>query len=128
MSDRAAPTTRHHSEAGQSTVEFALVLPVVAVLALGLVQVGLSVRNQLAVELAAREGARAASVAADTTGAATRAASDTTTLPITVTAQIDGDTVAVRVEFIDQVQIPLLGRFMGPLTHSATAVMALEPP
>ena len=125
MSD---PVALRDPESGQSTVEFALVLPIIAVLALGLVQIGVSVRNQLAVELAAREGARAASVAADTTGAATRAASRITTLPITVTARIDGDAVAVQVEFTDQIRIPLLGRFLGPLTHTATAVMTLEPP
>ena len=125
MSD---PVALRDPESGQSTVEFALVLPIIAVLALGLVQIGVSVRNQLAVELAAREGARAASVAADTTSAATRAASRITTLPITVTARIDGDAVAVQEEFTDQRRIPLLGRFLGPLTHTATAVMTLEPP
>ena len=127
MSD-FAPVALRDPESGQSTVEFALVLPLVAVLALGLVQIGVSVRNQMVVELAAREGARAASVAADATSAATRAASRTTTLPVTVTAQVEGDTVIVQVEFVAQVRIPLLGRFIGPLTHSATAVMTLEPP
>ena len=84
--------------------------------------------NQLAVELAAREGARAASVSADVAGAATRAAARTTSLDVTVEATASGEVVAVRVEFVDDVTIPFIGRFIGPIRHSATAFMALEPP
>ena len=49
-------------ERAQATVEFALVLPVVVVLLVGLVQVGRLVGLQVAVIDAARAGARAASV------------------------------------------------------------------
>ena len=49
---------------GQATVEFALALPIVLIVILGMTQVGVAIRNELAVELAAREGARAASVSA----------------------------------------------------------------
>ena len=115
-------------EKGQSTVEFALVLPVVALVAIGLVQVGLSVRNQLAVELAAREGARAASVAADSSGAAHDAATTSTRLPIEVATSADGTTVSVTVTYTDDIAIPLLGSILGPVTHTATASMTLEPP
>ncbi len=103
-------------------------LPAVAVVALALVQVGVSVRNQLAVELAAREGARAASVAADAGGAATSAASATTRLPVEVVTSTDGTTVSVTVTYSDDVTIPLLGGFLGPVTHTAQVSMALEPP
>lgn len=64
---------RVRSSPGQASTEFALVLPLVVVLALGLVVVGVAIRNELAVELAAREGARAASVSATPATAATRA-------------------------------------------------------
>ena len=128
-SSAGAPAARRAvSQSGQATIEFALVLPVVAVVAVGLLQVGVSVANQLAVELAAREGARAASVSADVAGAATRAAARTTSLDVTVEARAAGEVVAVRVEFVDDVTIPFIGRFIGPLRHSATAFMALEPP
>jgi Flp pilus assembly protein TadG len=43
---------------GSAVVEFALVLPLVLIVALGLVQVGLVVRDQLLVEAAARAEAR----------------------------------------------------------------------
>ena len=122
MSERARP------DSGQSTVEFALVLPAIAVVALALVQVGVSVRNQLAVELAAREGARAASMAADIDRAATTAATASTRLPVEVATSTDGATVSVTVTYSDDVAIPLLGSFLGPVTHTARVSMALEPP
>ena len=128
-SSAGAPAARRAvSESGQATIEFALILPVIAVVAVGLLQVGVSVANQLAVELAAREGARAASVSADVAGAATRAVARTTSLDVTVEARAAGEVVAVRVEFVDDVTIPFIGRFIGPIRHSATAFMALEPP
>src|SRR5213593_4457747 len=52
-------------ERGSATVEFALVLPLVLVVVLGLVQVGLVVRDRLLVEAAARAAARAAAVQDD---------------------------------------------------------------
>jgi Flp pilus assembly protein TadG len=47
-------------EDGSATVEFALVLPLLFMVALALVQVALLGRDQLLVEAAARAGARAA--------------------------------------------------------------------
>jgi Flp pilus assembly protein TadG len=113
---------------GQATVELALALPIVAVVAVGLVQVGVSIRNELAVELAAREGARAAAVAADPAGAADAAAHRAVDLRLHVATSTDAEVVAVTVEHTDRVAIPLLGSFLGPVTHTATASMALEPP
>ena len=52
-------------EHGTAAVEFALVLPLVLVVALALVQTGLLVRDRLLVEAAARAGARAAAVQDD---------------------------------------------------------------
>jgi Flp pilus assembly protein TadG len=54
--------TREH---GTAAVEFALVLPLVLLMALALVQVGLLVKDQVVVEEAARAGAREAAVAVD---------------------------------------------------------------
>jgi len=115
-------------ENGQASVEFALALPIIVVLTLGLVVIGVAVRNELAVELAAREGARAAAVALDASGAATTAATRATTLPIDVSTNSNGDTVSVTVTYTDPVNVAIIGRLIGPLTHSATATMAVEPP
>jgi Flp pilus assembly protein TadG len=49
-------------ERGSAVVEFALVMPVLLVVMLGMVQVGLMVRDQVIVTQAARAGAREASV------------------------------------------------------------------
>ena len=62
-----------HRERGQATVEFALLLPLVVMVALAVVQVALIVRDHVGTVHAAREAARAASVDPDPTRA-TRAA------------------------------------------------------
>jgi Flp pilus assembly protein TadG len=70
-------------------VEFALVLPLLLIVALALVQVGLLLRDQLVLVEAARAGAREAAVSGadtDVRGAVSRAAS---------TLQADGLGVAV---------------------------------
>ena len=58
----ARPTA---TDGGQAAVELALVLPLLAVLVLGLVQTGLIVRDQVLVVHAAREAARAVAVRED---------------------------------------------------------------
>ena len=113
--------------AGQATVEFALALPIVLVVILGMTQVGVAIRNELAVELAAREGARAAAVSASPDAAASAAATSAVDLPITVTTHASGDSVTVTVTYIDPTDIAVIGRFLGPSTHRATATMAFEP-
>src|SRR5881397_3482032 len=52
-------------ERGSAAVEFALVLPLVLVMALALVQVGLLIKDQIVVEESARAGARQAAVSVD---------------------------------------------------------------
>ena len=114
---------------GQAAVELALALPVVVVFLLGVVQVALVARDQVAIELAAREAARAASVSADPTTAATMAAGRVVGLvPIDVAVHTDGVTVRVTVRYTDPTDVALIGAALAPVTLQATAVMALEPP
>ena len=103
-------------------------LPLVAVMAYGLVVVGIAVRNEVAVELAAREGARAAAVSADPAVAASAAAARAVRLPLDVSTVDDGRTVTVTVTFTDTVDIAIIGGLVGPVTHRATVTMAIEPP
>ena len=126
-SDRHPPH-RLRDPAGQASVEFALALPIVMVMALGLVLVGRAVRNELAVELAAREGARAAAVSGAPATAAANGAHRAVSLPIDVTTTRDASTVTVTVTYIDPVDVAIIGSLIGPVTHSASATMALEPP
>jgi Flp pilus assembly protein TadG len=120
--------TTRRGQHGQAAVEFALVLPVIAVMALGLVAVGLAVRNELAVELAAREGARAAAVSASPSTAAAAAARRSVALPIVVTTTGAVDSVTVVVTHTDSLPVPIIGRLIGTITHTATVTMAVEPP
>ncbi len=52
----------HRSEKGQTTTEFALVLPVLALLLFGVIQFGVAFKNYLALTDAVRAGARKAAV------------------------------------------------------------------
>jgi Flp pilus assembly protein TadG len=125
--DRRRPR-RLRGGPGQASVEFALALPIVVVMALGLVLIGAAVRNELAVELAAREGARAAAVSSAPATAATIAANRAVDLPIEVATTSDGSTVTVTVTHVDAVDIAIVGSLIGPVTHIGSATMAIEPP
>jgi hypothetical protein len=120
--DRACLRTR-----GQATVELALVLPLVVFALLAILQVGLVVRDQVAVVHAAREAARAASVDPDSSravGAAKRVLKD---------AQVDvgsrpkvGEPIAVEVRYHDRTDLPLVGPLFPDLDLHARAVMRVE--
>ena len=114
---------------GQAVVELALVLPLVVLFVLGALQVALVARDQLAIELVAREAARAASVSADPSGAATAAARRVTELtPIDVSVSVSGKVVRVRVRYVNHTDVALVGTAIGDVTIEATAAMAWEPP
>jgi Flp pilus assembly protein TadG len=116
-------------DSGQAAVEFAIALPVVVVLVLGIVQVVVVARDQLAVELAARQAARAASVSADPAAAAERAANDATDLrPLAVATRVEGDRVTVSVELVTTTDVPLVGAFIADVTVAAHVTMRREPP
>jgi hypothetical protein len=101
---------------------------VVVVLVLGVLQVAIVGRDRLAVELAAREGARAAAVSADPSGAARAAAERVTTLrPLSVAVTVEAATVTVEVR-APATALLLVGAAVDDVEVSAKATMALEPP
>ena len=129
MSGGRRPRSRR--DRGQSSVEVALLLPFVAVLLLGVVQVGLVVRDQVLVVHAAREAARAAAVD-PTEGAARDAAAAATALSpsrlvVAVSGRGDaGSRVSVTVTYASPTVVPLVGRLLGDVPLTASATMRVE--
>lgn len=116
-------------DGGQAAVELALAIPIVVLIALGVVQVALVIADRLAVELAAREGARAAAVAADPAAAASAAAAAATSLtPVHTETVVSGDRVRVTVAYTDATDVPLVGMLLGDVSVRATVTMQREPP
>jgi len=105
-----------------------MALPIVVVAMLAIVQVAVAMRDEIAVELAAREGARAAAVTTDMSGAAGAAARRAVDLPIEVSTSSNGTSVTVSVTYVDPTDVAIIGPFIGPITHRASVTMALEPP
>jgi Flp pilus assembly protein TadG len=126
---RRRPGSR--SERGQSTVELALVLPVVALLLLALLQVGLVARDVVLVSHAAREGARAAATDSDP-GAAERAAArsgglDPTRMDVEVRGRDGpGSRVRVTVDYRIPTSVPVIGPLLGEISVGTTVTMRVE--
>lgn len=115
-------------DTGQAVVELALALPLVCLLSLGTVQVGLVVRDQLAVQHAAREAARAAAVSAAPVAAARRATAALHLEAPGVDVHTTSSTVRVTVRARSRTDVPLIGLLVPDATLESTVVMALEPP
>lgn len=121
---------------GQATVEAALTLPVVLIALLLIVQVGIVVRDALALAQAAREGARAAAVSADDAdarAAIVRAAGplDSDRIEIVMSPGAGerrrGEPVAVELAYVERLSIPIVSRFVSlDLPLRATATTRLE--
>ncbi len=117
------------NDEGQATVELALALPLLCLMLLGMVQVAVIGRGQLAVQLAAHEAARAAAVSADPQTAATRAANHAVSLrPLVVQVVADETTITVTVSYVDHTDVSIVGALLTDVTLQASATMALEPP
>lgn len=120
--------TAPHDDRGQAAVELAAALVVIAVLVAAMARIGVVIRDELAVGLAAREGARAAAVAADPQSAAAAAAGRAVALPISVATSSGAGVVTVTVTYTDGGSPALLATLLGAVTHRASATMAVEPP
>ena len=122
--------TKRASE-GQAAVELALAVPLLALLLLGLVQLGLLIRDQVLVVHAAREAARQAAVD-DAPDAARRAAIASSGLPsgriaVDVTGRgAPGSRVRVDVRYRAATDVPLVGAALGDVQMHAEATMRVE--
>lgn len=117
---------------GQSTVEFALILPLVVIVVLFIVQAGFVVRDQVLVSHAAREAARAAAVSdIDRFSAALTAAKRAGELRSDqisgeVTMLEGGGAVRVEVSYRSVTDIAIIGALVPDIDLHATVVMRVE--
>jgi Flp pilus assembly protein TadG len=132
---------------GQSLVEFALILPVLLLIFMGILDFGRAVFAYNALSNAAREGARVAIVDQSTSGgvsaAAQRAADSATNLSIDPSTDVDVAytepvangpclshaigciaTVTVRDQF--QAITPIIGSIVGPIDLESTTSLVIE--
>ena len=113
-------------------MEFALVLPLVLIVALALVQLGLIVRDRLLVEAAARAGARAAAVQDD--GTAIRSAAlaaapslDDAAVDLSVSrAGARGEPVTVVLRYSATVRVPFVRWLFGDAIGMASTTTARQ--
>ncbi|MGH9244775.1 MAG: TadE/TadG family type IV pilus assembly protein [Acidimicrobiales bacterium] len=120
-----------HRDRGQATVEFALALPLLALLLLVVVQVGVIVRAQVLVTHAAREAARAAAVDPEPAAPAHAARASSSLAPDRLAVDVSGragpgSRVLVEVRYSLATDIPLAGRLIPDLTLTARATMRVE--
>jgi Flp pilus assembly protein TadG len=126
------PPDALRSERATAAVEFALVLPLVLVVALALVQTGLLVRDRLLVEAAARAGARAAAVQEDAEAirsAALAAAPslEASAVALTVTRTgVRGEPVTVSLRYLASVRVPYVDWLFGDAVGMTTSTTARQ--
>src|SRR5207302_7452315 len=124
---RGARSRARPGPAGQSTVEFALVLPLFFALLALVFQVALVGRDEILVVHAARAAAREASVTADPVrirAAATRSLPDAV-VRVAHRGGV-GEPVEVVVTYTSKTDLPLVGAMLPDLTLHARAVMRVE--
>ncbi|MFM8861297.1 MAG: TadE/TadG family type IV pilus assembly protein [Acidimicrobiia bacterium] len=125
-------STTGRGDRGQSTVELALILPLVVLFVLLLLQAGLVVRDQVLLTHAAREAARAASVATgDRAVAARRSAERSSALAsdrLAVDTELvdDGRSVQVVVRYHSVTKLPFIGSLVPDPILRTTAAMRIE--
>jgi Flp pilus assembly protein TadG len=120
------------SERGQTMTEFAIVLPLLAVLLFGIIQLGIAFNNYMTVTDATRAGARKAAVSRDLedprSAAETAVRSSASTLSqddldVDVQSNFEpGSDVTVTASYPYSISLPLIGLVVtdGQLTSSTT--------
>lgn len=115
--------TGRTNDRGAAMVEFALILPILVVLLLGIMEFGRAYNAKISIQAAAREGARALALDEDP-GAAVAAADDDVlgdSVTITSSTPCPGPYATVTVSAPITYRIPFIN--LGTRTISATASM-----
>ena len=118
---------RSDPDSGQTTVELALVMPLIIGLLLIILNVGLIVRDQLAVWHAASAGARAASISPDSPDVVQQAVNDEVWLrPLHLQIVRDEQLITVEVQYPHTINLWLIKHIVPPLTLSASVTMHVQ--
>lgn len=118
---------RNEPNSGQATVELALIMPLIIGLLLIILNVGLVVRDQLAVWHAASAGARAASILPDSPDVVQQAVEDEVGLrPMHLQIVRDEQLITVEVQYPRTINIWLIRHIIPPLTLSASVTMHVQ--
>lgn len=118
-------------ERGQAAVELALGLPLLAVLALALLQVAFVVRDQVLLTHAAREAAREAAVSPAPAAARQAALDGAGLVDRRLTLEVQGrggpgSRLRVVLGYASPTDVPLIGSVLGDVHLSATVAMRVE--
>ncbi len=118
-------------ERGQATVELALVVPVIVVLALVVAQAAVIARTRVLVAHAAREAARAAAV--DPSGGSARAAAvgaadlEPGRLGVALAGgRTEGDSLRVTVTYSAPTAVPMVGALVGDVSLTEQVTVRVE--
>lgn len=119
------------SDSAQSTVELALLLPVVVLLLLAVLQVGLIARDVVLVAHASREAARAAAVDGGAEAARRAAVGSGGLVEERVEVELTGgggpgSSVTAEVTYRAPTTVPLVGALLGDRVLRAAATMRVE--
>ncbi|PGS51940.1 TadE/TadG family type IV pilus assembly protein [Bacillus sp. AFS041924] len=121
------------SEKGQSLVEFALVLPLLAMLILAIVDFGRIYHVYLTLDHAGREAARAASIGKDDTTIKSVAVNDASSINLTTdqvsispSTRSSGSDVRITITYPVDFLTPVIGQIIGTFDLKDTTVMRVE--
>lgn len=120
-------------ERGQATVEFALLLPFIALVLAGLFEVAMLMSDHARVQYAAREAVRTAAVDPDPEKieeAARRSRLEALEVTVSPKEQlrVQGEPVTVRVTYEPVGRLPMVGYLVRGVTLAAAATMRVERP
>jgi Flp pilus assembly protein TadG len=105
------------NQKGQALVEFAIILPIILMLVMGILQFGMMLNSYLAIENAAREGARAGIIGSSDAEIqslliSTAPSLDPNNLTVTITPNYatrkSGDTLTVKVTYNYKLNVPII--------------------
>lgn len=116
------------SRQGQATVELALLTPLLMLMALLLVQLALTARDQIMVTHSAREAARAVAVSSESSVARPAALAASRLDPQRLRVRVDErpGNVSVRLDYRSPVRVAPFGVVLDDLLLSGEAVMRSE--